>query len=529
MSLLIAAIAVPAQAKPRKSARNKTFTVVIDAGHGGKDTGAADNSVFEKDINLSVAKALEAKLKKDMKNVEVVMTRDNDTFISLQGRADKANQAKADLFISIHTNSVDAKNPNRKSVAGASVYALGLHKEGNNMAVARRENAVIELEKNYEQTYKGFNPDSDESYMLFEMANKQNLMQSIKFAKEVQKQLVSTAGRRDRGVHQAGFWVLWATAMPSVLIELDFICNPNSAKYMASTQGSEKLAEAIFNAVKKYRTNLEKTTLAAAAKQNAAEADAPDPAGQESAFLMAASDTPDRVVTEAPHQQNVSSSVSTKRRRRSAASRMTSDKRVLEASSAITVKTHTRTTRAAAKATVAAASPTNNDADAKSTDTRKSKNAAASKKSNSSKKDGRKNKKEKEKRKGNTRTRIFNNKVITIGEETADAAPAAPAKKKSVASADKQSVDSKVASRFDRDSRRSKVKEASRKAADAPRKADATAKQTASKVKNSDKLADAKVSKTVAEKTANSTATVGADENNMHRASLHSRSRRQKK
>lgn len=230
---------------------NDKFTVVIDAGHGGKDIGATDNGVKEKDINLKVAKYLEQLIKKKMKNSKVVMTRDNDTFLTLQQRADAANKAHGDLFISIHTNSVDKRNKNRKTVEGASVYTLGLHKDDNNLEVAMRENSVIELEQDYQQKYSGFDPQRDESYIIFEMAQKQNLSRSIKFAEEVENQLVN-AGRVNRGVHQAGFWVLWATSMPAVLIELDFICNPTSAKYISSDKGAKELAEAIFKAVQKY-------------------------------------------------------------------------------------------------------------------------------------------------------------------------------------------------------------------------------------------------------------------------------------
>ncbi len=227
------------------------FTVVIDAGHGGKDFGAIDNGAKEKDINLRVALQLESLLKKKMKEADVVMTRKSDKYLTLQERADVANKAKGDLFISIHTNSVDKSNKNRKTVSGSSVYALGLHKDDNNMKVARRENSVIELESNYEQKYSGFDPSKDESYIIFEMAQKKNLSKSIRFAENVQKEMVGI-GRGNRGVHQAGFWVLWATSMPSVLIELDFICNPGAAKYMTSEKGQKEFAQAIFNAIEKY-------------------------------------------------------------------------------------------------------------------------------------------------------------------------------------------------------------------------------------------------------------------------------------
>lgn len=239
-------------------AETKKFTVVIDAGHGGKDIGATDNGVMEKNINLKVAKELESLIKKKLKNTKVVMTRDADRYLTLQERADVANKAQGDLFISIHTNSVDKRNRHRKSIAGSSVYTLGLHKDENNLEVARRENSVIELETDFEQKYSGFDPQRDESYIIFEMAQKKNLSQSIKFAESVEKELVN-AGRQDRGVHQAGFWVLWATSMPSVLIELDFICNPESAKYISGDKGAKELAEAIFNAVKRYEENWNKT------------------------------------------------------------------------------------------------------------------------------------------------------------------------------------------------------------------------------------------------------------------------------
>lgn len=241
---------------------DKKFTVVIDAGHGGKDIGATDNGVMEKNINLKVAKQLEGLIKKKLKNVKVVMTRDDDTYLTLQQRADKANKSQGDLFISIHTNSVDKRNKNRKTVAGSSVYTLGLHKDENNLQVAMRENSVIELENDYEQKYSGFDPQRDESYIIFEMAQKKNLSQSIRFAESVEKELVAS-GRQNRGVHQAGFWVLWATSMPSVLVELDFICNPESAKYMTSDSGVKELAQAIFNAVEVYIENSNKPILSA--------------------------------------------------------------------------------------------------------------------------------------------------------------------------------------------------------------------------------------------------------------------------
>lgn len=241
-----------------KNDNDKKFIVVIDAGHGGKDVGAADNGVKEKDVNLKVAKNLESLIKKRMKDTKVVMTRDDDSFLTLQQRADKANKAQGDIFISIHSNSVAKTSPNRKSVEGSSVYTLGLHKDENNLDVAMRENSVIELEKDYQQKYSGFDPQRDESYIIFEMAQKKNLSQSIKFAETIEQELVKS-GRQDRGVHQAGFWVLWATSMPAVLVELDFICNPKSAQYISSDKGAKELAEAIFKAVEAYENSWNKS------------------------------------------------------------------------------------------------------------------------------------------------------------------------------------------------------------------------------------------------------------------------------
>ncbi len=248
--LLLAAVLLPG-AIVAKNPTGKTFTLVVDPGHGGKDFGAVDNGTREKDINLGVALQLEALMNKKLKEAKTVMTRDKDVYLTLQERADIANKAKGDLFISIHTNSVDKKNKNRKNISGSSVYALGLHKDDNNMTVARRENSVIELESNFEQKYSGFDPSKDESYIIFEMAQKKNLSKSIRFAEMAQKQLTKS-GRANRGVHQAGFWVLWATSMPSVLVELDFICNPVAAKYLDSEKGHKELAEAIFKAVEAY-------------------------------------------------------------------------------------------------------------------------------------------------------------------------------------------------------------------------------------------------------------------------------------
>ena len=191
------------------------FVVVLDPGHGGHDYGAIGAKAREKDINLGVALKLGALLKKE-KGVKVVYTRDGDYFKTLQQRADIANKAHGDLFISIHTNSLDKKARNRKTISGASTYTLGLHKSAENLAVAKRENAVMMLEDDFSTTYCGFDPNSTESYIIFELSQNNHLDQSIDFAGKLQSEMKSTAGRVDRGVRQAGFWVLAKTSMPAI-------------------------------------------------------------------------------------------------------------------------------------------------------------------------------------------------------------------------------------------------------------------------------------------------------------------------
>lgn len=230
----------------------KDFVVVIDPGHGGKDVGAVGNKAKEKDINLGVALKLGDLIDSEYDDIEVVYTRDDDTFISLQERAEIANKAHGDLFISIHTNSVDRRSKNRKTVHGAATYTLGLHRSDENLAVAKRENSVIELEDDYSVKYQGFDPNSTESYIIFELSQNKHLEQSVDFASLVQNHF-GKAGRKDNGVRQAGFWVLAKTSMPAVLIELDFICNPTQEKYLSSSSGQKELANAIFDAFREYK------------------------------------------------------------------------------------------------------------------------------------------------------------------------------------------------------------------------------------------------------------------------------------
>ncbi len=234
---------------------NDRFVVVIDAGHGGRDAGAVRGSYREKEINLGVALALGELIEKNMKDVKVVYTRKGDSFVALDQRANIANKAKANLFISIHTNSTAAK---KTTAAGADTYILGLSRSEENLAVAKRENSVIMLEDDYTSKYEGFDPNSPESYIIFEFMTNKYRDQSLDFAGYVQRDFKGVAKRADRGVREAGFLVLRKTSMPSVLIELGFINNDSEAKFLATKSGQRTMATAIYSGFKDYKRNFDK-------------------------------------------------------------------------------------------------------------------------------------------------------------------------------------------------------------------------------------------------------------------------------
>lgn len=236
-------------------AANDKFVVVIDAGHGGKDGGAVRGTDKEKDINLGVALALGRLIETNMSDVKVIYTRKTDVFVDLYKRADIANKAKANLFISIHTNSTAAKVT---TASGADTYILGLAKSEENLAVAKRENSVILLEDNYTKRYEGFDPNSPESNIIFEFMTDKYMEQSLQFASNVQSGFSGVARRVDRGVLQAGFLVLRESGMPSVLIELGFINNPTEVKYLTSSVGQKNMASAIFSGLEKYKKEFDK-------------------------------------------------------------------------------------------------------------------------------------------------------------------------------------------------------------------------------------------------------------------------------
>ena len=229
-------------------------TIVIDAGHGGKDIGTRGRISREKDVVLEITMKLAYKIKTEMPDVKVILTRGTDKFVDLSERSNIANRRKADLFISIHCNSLPK---NKVSPAGTETFVMGLHKSDENLEVAKRENAVILLEKDYEAKYKGFNPNSPLAYIM--LANRQNayIASSLNFAEKIERQFKRHASRNSRGVKQAGFMVLWQTAMPSVLVEAGFLSHKEEEKYLNSAEGQEEISESIFRAFKQYKEEVE--------------------------------------------------------------------------------------------------------------------------------------------------------------------------------------------------------------------------------------------------------------------------------
>lgn len=230
-------------------AEEKSFTVVIDAGHGGRDPGAIGRRGKEKNINLNVALKLGKLIQNNCNDVNIVYTRQKDVFVALDRRAQIANNAKADLFISIHTNSV----ARGRTVRGTETYTLGLHRTDDNLEVAKKENSVILIESDYEQRYAGFNPNSAESYIIFEFLQDKNMEKSVQLATLIQKQFKTTAKRIDKGVHQGGFLVLRETTMPGVLVELGYISTPDEERYLLTESGTDALAKSIFQAFVQYK------------------------------------------------------------------------------------------------------------------------------------------------------------------------------------------------------------------------------------------------------------------------------------
>ncbi|WP_109829512.1 N-acetylmuramoyl-L-alanine amidase family protein [Reichenbachiella versicolor] len=227
--------------------------VVIDAGHGGKDPGTSGQFSREKDIALSIALETGATIKEYMPDVEVIYTRNDDSFPTLRNRSEIANNNHADLFISIHCNSAPWSN----QVHGTETYVMGLQNSGRNFEVAKRENSVILLEENYEENYQGFDPNSPESYILFSLTQNAFQERSISLASKVEEQFKNRVGRKSRGVKQSSLYVLWSTAMPSVLIETGYLSNAKEERDLNDKLQQTYIASGIFRAFRDYKNELE--------------------------------------------------------------------------------------------------------------------------------------------------------------------------------------------------------------------------------------------------------------------------------
>ncbi len=267
---------------------DKVDVVVLDAGHGGKDPGALGKNSREKDIALAIVLKVGQYIEENIPGVTVIYTRKKDEFIELHERANIANENHADLFISIHANWWS----NTRST-GTETYTMGTSLDDRNLQVAMKENSVITMEEDYTTNYEGFDPNSAESYIIFNLMQKTYQQQSVDFAGLVQDQFRERAKRNDRGVKQERFLVLWRTTMPSVLIETGFISNKSEEAYLKSKQGQEYLASAIFRAFKDYKVNIEGRSLYA---NNAAAAgeiieDVPDREIRPKAILQKSTET----------------------------------------------------------------------------------------------------------------------------------------------------------------------------------------------------------------------------------------------
>lgn len=269
----------------------KPYTLVLDAGHGGKDPGAVGKFSQEKDLNLSLALEVGRLVNEQYPDVKVVYTRDEDVFIPLQTRADIANKANADLFLSIHTNSAEKKEPR-----GVETFILGTDKMEQNLDVAMRENAVIKLEADYKTTYQGFDPNSIDSYIMFELMQNSYMDQSLQFAEQVQQRFVGHLNREDRGVRQAAFWVLHRTACPSVLFEMGFISNPEEELFLNGDSAMTMMAKALVNAFGAYThrqaVKAESRELKAESQKQKAESQEPKADSTFYAIQICASKTP---------------------------------------------------------------------------------------------------------------------------------------------------------------------------------------------------------------------------------------------
>ncbi|TGE19306.1 N-acetylmuramoyl-L-alanine amidase family protein [Hymenobacter elongatus] len=226
-------------------------TVVLDAGHGGKDRGCAGVKAREANVSLKIILEVGRLIEENMPDVKVVYTRKTDVFVELADRAGIANKHGADLFISVHCN---ASAP---SAYGTEVWTMGPHKTDANLSVAKRENAVILQEDNYKERYSGFDPTSPQSHILFSLYQSAHMVNSLRFAQQIDRQFRTTVGRHSRGVKQAGFLVLWKSTMPSVLIEAGFLTNRAEEQYLNDKSGQSYMASGIYRAFRDYKKELE--------------------------------------------------------------------------------------------------------------------------------------------------------------------------------------------------------------------------------------------------------------------------------
>lgn len=247
--LISAFISLNSYSLPLANQNNKQMVVVIDPGHGGKDPGAVNKGIREKDIVLGIGLKLGKYLNENFPDVKVIFTRNTDVFVPLIDRSRIANKNKADLFISIHANTIG-----NSSTRGTETFTLGPARSKDNEVVQQKENSVIILEDNYKETYEGFDPNSAESYIIFANYQSAYMDLSINFADEIQRQLQSRTKSINRGPKQAGFLVLRQSAMPSVLVETGFISNPSEANYLKSEEGQRTIALAILEAFRKFKT-----------------------------------------------------------------------------------------------------------------------------------------------------------------------------------------------------------------------------------------------------------------------------------
>jgi N-acetylmuramoyl-L-alanine amidase len=251
LSILLSCVFSMFSFSPLEVHNKKITIIVLDAGHGGKDPGCSGKfSTIEKQVTLDITLKVGELIKKNMPDVKVIYTRNTDKFVELHDRASIANKNKADLFISIHANSGPS------GMHGTETYCMGLHKSEQNLDVAKRENAVIDMEKNKSKDYENFDPNSPQSYILFSLYQNAYLQNSIKLAEKLEREF-KQENRHSRGVKQAGFLVLWKTSMPSVLIETGFLSDSTEAKFLKEDWARMNMAERIYCAIDEYKQEME--------------------------------------------------------------------------------------------------------------------------------------------------------------------------------------------------------------------------------------------------------------------------------